>query len=110
MVCRGDGGYRIASQMKGKCIRTDPGRAAAGSHIVQSPCGSSPGQLWAIEHAGNAYVFRNLANSLCLDVAGGSAANGTKLIVWACNGGSNQTWRDQTSPNQTWRDASPTAP
>jgi len=36
-----DAGYRIASRMSGKCIGTDPGHAAAGGHIVQSPCGRS---------------------------------------------------------------------
>jgi uncharacterized protein (DUF1501 family) len=100
-----------AIEHSGDMTQRQSGPRPAQAHAYfAAPCGSSPGQLWAIEHAGNAYVFRNLANSLCLDVAGGSAANGTKLIVWACNGGSNQTWRDRTSPNQTWRNASPTAP
>jgi hypothetical protein len=33
------------------------------------------------------------AMRLCLDVPGGSLANGVKPIVWTCNGGTNQTWR-----------------
>jgi hypothetical protein len=67
---------------------------------LQSRCGSSPGQLWTLEHTGNEYTFRNVANRLCLDVPGESVANGAKLIAWTCNGGINQTWRN----------ASPTTP
>jgi len=90
----GDAGYRIASRMSGKCIGTDPGHAAAGGFIVQSPCGRSPDQIWALDRAGNGYILRNAANRLCLDVQGGSVANGAKLIAWVCNGGINQTWRN----------------
>jgi hypothetical protein len=65
---------------------------------VQSKCGGSPDQLWALEGAGNGYALQNVANRLCLDVPGGSLANGAKLIAWACNGGINQTWRYQSTP------------
>jgi hypothetical protein len=94
----GDAGYRIVSRMSGKCIGTDSGPAAVAGHIVQSKCGSSPDQLWALEGAGNGYALQNVANRLCLDVPGGSLANGTKLIAWACNRGINQTWRFQSTP------------
>jgi hypothetical protein len=89
----GDAGYRIVSRMSHKCIGTDPGRGADGGPIVQTPCGSAPGQVWALEGSNNTYVLRNVASRRCLDVPGGSLANGAKLIAWACNGGSNQTWR-----------------
>ena len=88
-----DTNYRIVSRMSGKCIGTDPGGAAAGGHIVQSQCGKSPAQLWVLESVSNGSVIRNEANRLCLDVPGGSLANGAKPIAWACNGASNQTWR-----------------
>jgi hypothetical protein len=29
----------------------------------------------------------------CVDVTGGGTANGTKVILWTCNGGSNQNWQ-----------------
>ncbi|MEU4835051.1 RICIN domain-containing protein [Streptosporangium sp. NPDC023615] len=28
----------------------------------------------------------------CLDANAAGTANGTKLILWACNGGTNQRW------------------
>jgi hypothetical protein len=89
----GDSGYRIVSHLSGKCIGADPTHAAAGGNIVQTACVNSPGQLWTLEGSANTYVVRNVANRLCLDVPGASAANGTKPITWTCNGGTNQTWR-----------------
>jgi hypothetical protein len=34
----------------------------------------------------------NRAANRCLDVSGGSQANGAQLIIWDCNGGTNQQW------------------
>ena len=31
-------------------------------------------------------------SGLCLDVNGAGTANGTKVQLWTCNGGSNQQW------------------
>jgi hypothetical protein len=89
----GEAGYRIVSRMNGKCIGTDPADTASGGRIVESPCGSSPAQLWALKGDANGYILQNAANRLCLDVPGGSLANGTRPIAWVCNGGINQTWR-----------------
>jgi hypothetical protein len=33
------------------------------------------------------------ASGLCADVAGGSTADGAKLLGWGCHGGDNQDWR-----------------
>jgi hypothetical protein len=41
---------------------------------------------------GGAAVARGAGSSRCLDVPGGSSANGTQLDIWDCNGGSNQSW------------------
>jgi hypothetical protein len=89
----GDAGYRIVSPMSGKCIGTDPAGAAGGRHIVESRCDASSKELWLLDGNSDRYILRNAADRLCLDVPGGSLANGAKPIVWACNGGINQTWR-----------------
>jgi len=34
----------------------------------------------------------NRTSALCIDVNGGTMADGTSVIQWACNGGANQTW------------------
>jgi Ricin-type beta-trefoil lectin domain/Gametolysin peptidase M11 len=89
----GEAGYRLVSRMSGKCIGADPNIASPGGHIVQSPCDGSTGQLWALEGDRSGYTLMNKANHLCLDVPGGSLADGAKPIAWTCNGGLNQAWR-----------------
>jgi len=93
-----DLGYRIVSRLSGKCLGIGPARAAADDHIVASPCGDAPGQHWTIEGAGRGYVLQNVANHLCLDVPGGSLADGTQPIAWHCNGGTNQIWLYVSAP------------
>ncbi len=34
----------------------------------------------------------NKSSALCMDVNGGTMADGTAVIQWSCNGGANQTW------------------
>jgi Ricin-type beta-trefoil lectin domain/Gametolysin peptidase M11 len=80
---------RIVSRMSGKCIGNDD----AASRVTQSSCGRASSQHWLLKPVGDGYVLQNAANSRCLDVPGGSTANGTRLLLWTCNGGSNQTWR-----------------
>ncbi|MGP0091051.1 MAG: RICIN domain-containing protein [Xanthobacteraceae bacterium] len=41
----------------------------------------------------NGSILQNVGNRLCLDLPGGSLANGAKPIAWVCHGGTNQTWR-----------------
>jgi hypothetical protein len=41
--------------------------------------------------AGATFRLVNGASSTCLDVPNGNSANGTQLIIWSCNGGTNQT-------------------
>jgi hypothetical protein len=89
----GDAGARIVSRMSGKCLGADPNNPAPGGVIVQSPCGAAPRQLWVLSNAENGATLRNAATLLCLDVPGASNANGTKPVLWTCNGGNNQTWR-----------------
>lgn len=38
------------------------------------------------------YSLRTNNGQDCLDVPGGNTSNGTRLIVWDCNGGNNQLW------------------
>ncbi|WP_229702514.1 RICIN domain-containing protein [Streptomyces albiflavescens] len=34
----------------------------------------------------------NPASGRCLDVPGFNSANGTQVVLWDCNAGSNQRW------------------
>ena len=92
-----DTGSRIVSAMSGKCLGTS---ATSGNPVRQSRCTGAADQLWIVEDAGAGDVLRNKAKNLCLDVPGGSQANGAQPIAWICNGGTNQIWRyvSQTTP------------
>ena len=37
-------------------------------------------------------TWRNRVTGFCLGVAGGNVTNGTPIIVWRCNGNTDQTW------------------
>ncbi|WP_081736252.1 ricin-type beta-trefoil lectin domain protein [Amycolatopsis orientalis] len=41
---------------------------------------------------GQSSALRNTGSGRCLDVFGQSQANGTRTVVWDCNGGANQWW------------------
>jgi alpha-galactosidase len=44
-------------------------------------------------------VIRGVGSNRCLDDPNGSTTNGVQLVIWDCNGGSNQLWTS-TSGNQ----------
>lgn len=46
-------------------------------------------QQWSINSNG---TITGVQSNLCLDANGRGTANGTKLILWACNGQTNQQW------------------
>jgi hypothetical protein len=37
-------------------------------------------------------TITGVQSGLCVDVSGQGTANGTKVQLWTCNGGSNQQW------------------
>ncbi|MFD9635332.1 RICIN domain-containing protein, partial [Streptomyces violascens] len=41
--------------------------------------------------------YRNPASGRCLDNPGSSTTDGTQLVLWDCNGGSNQKWTALTA-------------
>ncbi|MGW2614935.1 family 43 glycosylhydrolase [Streptomyces sp. NPDC001500] len=49
------------------------------------------------------YTLVNRNSGKCLDVAGGSAADGANVLQWTCNGGANQKWRVEDQGDDTSR-------
>ncbi|WP_020524937.1 carbohydrate-binding protein [Catelliglobosispora koreensis] len=60
-----------------------------GALVQLSACNGGGGQVW---NAGANSSLVNPASGKCLDANGGSSADGTQLIIWACHGGTNQRW------------------
>jgi Ricin-type beta-trefoil lectin domain-like len=38
------------------------------------------------------FRLHSAQSGLCLDAFGGGTVNGTKAVLWSCNGGTNQQW------------------
>ena len=67
------------------------------------------GSLWSIESAGSGYWYiKSYTGSLCLDIAGGTPANGTDVDVWTCSSSSDhQKWafafiKEYRTDTQQW--------
>ena len=46
----------------------------------------------AVERQRQRHHHERPVRALCLDANGAGTANGTKIILWSCNGGTNQQW------------------
>jgi len=53
---------------------------------------SVPGSIGDPGTGSSAGTLVSAASGRCLDVPGGSTANGTLPVIWDCNGGANQRW------------------
>jgi Ricin-type beta-trefoil lectin domain-like len=62
--------------------------------VVQWSRNHSRTQLWDIEDAGNGYVVvKSAENHLALDIDGGRARDGARVLVTTPNGGDSQLWK-----------------
>lgn len=52
-------------------------------------CNGQTNQQW-LRNSGGSVI--GVQSGLCLDVTGGSTADGALVQLWTCNGGSNQRW------------------
>ncbi|MGH4031181.1 RICIN domain-containing protein [Actinomycetota bacterium Odt1-20B] len=73
------------------------GRAGKGAPLVQSEYDGAPDEVfWAYLGAGHKtgriFPYEHHNSTLCLDVQGASNADNAPVIIWTCNGRSNQTW------------------
>jgi hypothetical protein len=88
---------RFVIRGKSRCITVPGWSNRRGTPLNLWDCvRSKPGnQKWGIRgpKVGNyvAYQIYNAHNKMCLNVAGGSKANGAKIVQWPCS------WRDQNS-------------
>ncbi|MFI0481918.1 RICIN domain-containing protein [Actinomadura sp. 9N215] len=88
---------RFVIRGKSRCITVPGWSKRRGTAINLWDCGRpQPGnQRWGIRgpKTGNYVMYQiyNSHNKLCLNVAGGSKANGAKIVQWPCN------WKNQNS-------------
>jgi hypothetical protein len=65
----------------------------SGSPVDVSPTSTPASFITNARSAAAWYRVTNVGTGLCVDAEGGTPANGTALISYACNGGDNQAWR-----------------
>ena len=70
-----------------KCLGADAG--SSGARAVIGDCGTGADRQWSVNADG---TTTNVQSGLCLDASGAGTANGTKVILWTCNHGTNQQW------------------
>lgn len=91
-----------------------PAAPTSGSHVLRSPaglclgldgdgekaeaelasCTGGPEQQWVVNPVGpDAVTVTNSAHGQCLDVEGGSADDGARVMQFPCHGQANQQWR-----------------
>jgi hypothetical protein len=64
------------------------GSATPGNKVQMWTCdGNTAAQNWTVASNGTLQI-----DGGCMDVTGAKTANGTQLVLWTCNGGSNQQW------------------
>ncbi|MER7897118.1 RICIN domain-containing protein [Streptomyces sp. NPDC096046] len=83
----GNGYYQLMVRNSSLCVRENA------STVTQENCASSAtSQQWSLTTTGSYLNVKSRASGECLDVNGGSTANGAALITYTCNGGTNQQW------------------
>ena len=74
----------ITSGIAGKCLAANG--SANGTPVVIADCDNTAAQNWTSDGT------TAQLNGKCLDVTGKATADGTKVELWTCNGGTNQQW------------------
>ncbi|MFJ9519919.1 PHB depolymerase family esterase [Kitasatospora sp. NPDC101801] len=74
----------------GKCL-TDTDQALGTQQQVHT-CDGGANQTWT-RTASNQLTVTVGGSTLCLDASAKGTANGTKVVVWSCNGQPNQQWQ-----------------
>ncbi len=66
-----------------------------GSAVQINDCTTATTRQWTVSSDGSVV---SAASGKCLDAYANGTSNGTALIVWTCNGGTNQKWHRNSTP------------
>ena len=92
-------------RMHGMCL-TVPAGAADGWKVRLEPCTDGARQQWrpvyprAVDPSlgGRPTALLNRGSGKCLDDPGWSTTNGTRVVIWSCDGDRNQAWTPPPGP------------
>jgi serine/threonine protein kinase len=81
-------GTALVNGRSGKCLDTQNGSYANGTAEQQLACGAATGESWALSGG----ALTQDGGKYCLDDYGYGNQSGSRIVLWSCNGGSNQQW------------------
>jgi alpha-L-fucosidase 2 len=91
------GSFRLVARHSGRVLNS-PNGSTQGTQLDQWQDTGGDNQWWRLVDAGGGhYRIVNVRNGLCVDVEGGSTADGARVIQWPTNTGTNQEWRIVTA-------------
>src|SRR3990172_4032388 len=77
-----------------RCLAVSGASTSAGASIVQATCDGSASPQWAgADLGGGAFRIASRASGMVLDAYGAGTANGTRIVQWPSNDGTNQQWK-----------------
>ncbi|MDR0501572.1 MAG: RICIN domain-containing protein [Coriobacteriales bacterium] len=96
-----DGYYAIKNINSGLYLDIPAGNAFAGAKVIQWSGNNGNNQKWALLSNGNAgggtYTLVSKLNSnYCINISGGSSANGASIILWPIEGHNNERFNINT--------------
>ncbi|MDH6455885.1 MULTISPECIES: RICIN domain-containing protein [unclassified Streptomyces] len=89
-----DGSFRLRARHSGRVLDSS-GDSAQGAQLIQWHDAGSDNQWWRLVDAGGGFhrVVNVRNSSWCVDVDGGSTADGARVIQQAVGSGTNQEWQ-----------------
>jgi len=105
------GPYYLSFYHSGKCAEVPGASKASGVGLDQWTCVSQANEWWYLDYVftdSNGYDFfriRNANSGLCMNIAGGSLANGARVIQYRCGAYANEYfvfWADGNVPSGYW--------
>ncbi|OAH11134.1 glycoside hydrolase [Streptomyces jeddahensis] len=92
-TCTGDAAQSWSYDSTGTLKGGNGCLTAASSGLATADCTGSAQQQWLLN--GNGQIVSE-ASGKCLDVSGQATTDGSKVVVYTCNGGANQAWSKQS--------------
>jgi alpha-galactosidase len=91
--------WTIKNRSSGKCLTMQNGDTGDNVPVIQYDCFSQTHARWYQVPTGiqdisgyDYYEIRSVKNNKCITVQNRGTTNGSKLIMFTCNGGTNQWW------------------
>jgi hypothetical protein len=95
-VSVGGGAYNIESELTGKCVGIQGGKATSHAQLEEEDCDGGENQKFTLQAIAPGsdvfYIHAVLDDTMCFDIEAFSTAEGTTVQLFTCQGQTNQQW------------------